>query len=116
LPIYYEKSADGLTLSMWNFENEKLVFDVNERLGIDNYSFKNNFNFYPNPVTTSLTISSSTITDFKIEIYTILGKKVLTDQSKSVVTKLDLSKITTGIYFVKISTGKNSFTFKLVKK
>lgn len=115
LPVYYEKSEDGLHLAMWTDVNEKLVFNVSERLGISDVEFKNQFVIFPNPLKDKLNIKTN-ISNYNLEIYNVLGKQVFKKQDVISEIELDISLLSKGIYLLKITNGKNSFTEKLVKK
>ena len=74
-----------------------------------------NFNYYPNPVTNSLTISNnSTIDD--VEVISILGQKIMDKKVNDLQTTIILSEISKGIYFVIISSEGQEKTIKIVKK
>lgn len=72
----------------------------------------NNFDFSisPNPVSDVLTISSQE--NIKtVEIYNLLGKKVLTSNS----TSIDVSSLSKSVYLLKLSSDKGVSTKKLIK-
>lgn len=76
-----------------------------------------NFNFYPNPVENFLTIKSEeSIT--KIEVYNLLGQQVvnLKPNEPKFINELDLTKINTGSYLVKIFVDDQLKQFKIVKE
>ncbi len=114
LPVHYQKLEAGNVLHVWTDENEKLVFNT-YALGVDNIGMKQKFSFYPNPVSSVFTIDTS-LTDYHIEIFNLLGKEILTRQAVTSSTQLDLSSLTNGVYFVTITSGGESFTIKLVKE
>lgn len=68
---------------------------------------------YPNPVSNGkIYITTKENLSKEIEIYDVLGKKIL---SASLFGKeLNISKLTPGIYILKIKEGSNSATRKLV--
>ena len=79
---------------------------VNENVSI-------NFFVYPSPTTGVLTIKSNT-TIVQIEIYNQLGQLVLSDSDQ---TKIDISSVNSGIYFIKVIDENGDFgTQKVVKK
>ncbi|MFT5824068.1 MAG: hypothetical protein ACI8ZM_005334 [Crocinitomix sp.] len=73
---------------------------------------------YPNPVIDNqLTVDfGSDLKPAKITVISISGKEVLQKQVKQDVTrvKLDVSDLTTGIYFVKIESAHESITKKVI--
>ncbi|SDR70799.1 Por secretion system C-terminal sorting domain-containing protein [Polaribacter sp. KT25b] len=72
----------------------------------------NNFHFSmsPNPVNDVLTINTKE-TLKKVEIFNLLGKRVLSSTKNSV----DVSSLSTSVYLVKISSDKGVSTKKLIK-
>lgn len=71
---------------------------------------------FPNPAISVLNIISNNQIIDKIQIYTSEGIKVLDVESKLSNNLIDVSKLSSGIYFVKISEGKNVETKKFVKQ
>ncbi len=82
-------------------------------LEVENEIFDESIVFYPNPVTTILTIDSK-VPIKKVEIFSVLGQKVkvINSDFKSIST-VNLSK---GIYMVKIQSENGSIVKKLIKK
>jgi serine protease AprX len=72
---------------------------------------------YPNPTIESFTISSDIVTlnKFKIEVFNILGKKVLEKVNPNK-RKVDISFLESGVYMLKISNENQHKTLKLIKK
>lgn len=70
------------------------------------------FSIYPNPATSNLMISFDGEVSV-IEVYNLIGKKVLTSK----VTNLDVSNLDYGVYFVKLTNKEgNSISQSFVKK
>ncbi len=77
--------------------------------------FVKNLNFYPNPVKNDLTISSI----FKIDsyqIYNVLGTLVSQGKGVGNLTQVDMSRLNSGLYFVKVVSGSMQTTLKIAKK
>ncbi|MBL7885856.1 MAG: T9SS type A sorting domain-containing protein [Flavobacterium sp.] len=85
-----------------------------ETLGNDNFAFAN-LNYFPNPVKNSLTISNSSLID-SIEITSILGRNILSQKVNSLQTEINLSELSSGIYFVKVTSEGQEKTIKIVKE
>lgn len=66
---------------------------------------------YPNPVSNLLTVKSNQKID-KLELYSILGKKV---KVKEFSNNLNISNLSSGLYLLKIYSGNNSISKKIVK-
>jgi len=68
---------------------------------------------YPNPVSSGkIYITTKENLTKEIEIYDVLGKKILSESLSG--KELNISKLTAGIYILKIKEGNNSATRKLV--
>ena len=74
---------------------------------------ENSLKLYPNPVINILTIESNSVAISKVEIYSILGKKIKEINSNfSFITTDNLSS---GIYFIRIYS-ENGFTIRKILK
>lgn len=76
------------------------------------FDFEENISVFPNPFTDKISIVSVK-TLKKIEIYTILGEKVLSDDFKYT---LDMSHFSDGVYFVKLIDENNNHIIRKVVK
>jgi len=86
---------------------------VNPELGLDD-KFAINVNFYPNPVSDKLTVTSlMPLTSYAV--YDILGKQVMTAQVEANVVDVNMSQLTSGIYFVRVQSGDLQKTMKVLK-
>lgn len=72
-------------------------------------------NIYPNPVSTGrIFITSKSSLNKDIEIYDVLGKKIL--QASVSAKELNISTLTPGVYIIKIKEGDATATRKLIVK
>tara|TARA_R100001369_G_scaffold67014_2_gene94517 strand:- start:696 stop:2132 length:1437 start_codon:yes stop_codon:yes gene_type:complete len=90
-----------------------LVRDVNA-LNINDIN-ESDFVFFPNPASESLTINSKTSSIKQIEIFSVIGKRVLNYNfsEKNKIEKINIAALQAGIYLVKIN---NLTTKRLVVK
>lgn len=73
------------------------------------------FTLYPNPVHNMLYIENNTNTLIqKIVVYDILGKTIM-EQSGNI-AQIDFSNVTSGLYFVKISSEKEIMVKKIMRR
>lgn len=79
-------------------------------LGIENTQWSEFVTLYPNPSHNVVHIDSKIATISKIEIYSVLGSKVLETEE----TEIYVENLSEGLYFVKIHTGNKSMTKKLI--
>ncbi|KIA89374.1 T9SS type A sorting domain-containing protein [Kaistella jeonii] len=84
-------------------------------LGTESNNVKNDIFIYPNPVQDVLNFKFKTDkTQFKVSVYSVAGQLVASDQNK---TSINLSKLTPGVYMVKIdSENESSIIKKIIKK
>ncbi len=81
---------------------------VQSILGIDGV-VKNNFIVYPNPANTTITIKGDNIENEEVEMYNMLGQKVLQRSLVANESVIDISGLTNGVYslyFVKSKTSQ----------
>ncbi|WP_430409154.1 T9SS type A sorting domain-containing protein [Kordia sp.] len=74
---------------------------------------------YPNPSKNQTTISIKDFdakTTYQIKLYNIQGIPQIQLQTETQKTMVNLQQLATGIYFVKVSNGINSYTTKLIKQ
>jgi hypothetical protein len=68
---------------------------------------------YPNPVNSGkIYISSKSSLDKKVEIFDVLGKKVL--ETMITTKEVNVSNLSAGVYIIKIKEGESSATRKLI--
>ena len=82
-------------------------------LSVKNPDF-NAIEMYPNPVTSTLHINSYTIELTKVEIFSLLGKKVKTVTSGF--DSIHVGELSKGVYFINVSSGKKLLTKKMIKR
>lgn len=114
-----------------SFDNEaNIYFDYNfpvltnkatstfkATLDKSDFEFSNYFSVYPNPANEVLNISVQK--DIKIQsisVYDILGQLVIALPNIKDASKIDVSNLRTGNYFLKIKADKGSSSFKFIKK
>lgn len=73
------------------------------------------FTYYPNPVQHSLSIHNTSNID-EVEIFSVSGKSVLTKKVNSDHSEIDLSHVSSGFYFLKVTSEGKTKTIKIVKK
>lgn len=93
--------------------NDALSYFLNSSLSTKNYNNASVPKIYPNPVKDFLLVDNSVSKSSKIEIYSIIGTLVFKKNisSENLIEKLDISKLSNGIYFLKL----NSSSIKFIK-
>ena len=75
----------------------------------------NSIQLYPNPANTN-SVSISTQWDLKIEIYNVLGKRLLVSEVTPNQNSINISSLKSGVYIVNIKSKNQSITKKLIKQ
>ena len=78
-----------------------------------NDAIASKFSVYPNPAKDFLTIDSRNINISSVNVFNVLGTKVL-ERKELNDNKLDVSSLSNGIYFLKISADNASVTKKFI--
>ena len=86
-------------------------FVVEGTLGVGENEISD-FKYYYNPFTNLLNLSSSEILK-NIQIYNMLGQKIIDENINNYNYMLNLSNLSTSIYFVKVEGDSGVSTFKL---
>ncbi|MFC7358536.1 T9SS type A sorting domain-containing protein [Jejudonia soesokkakensis] len=87
---------------------------ITEELGVDD-KFATNINYYPNPVSNTLTVSSLFELDSFV-IHNVLGKVITQGSASGNITEIDMSDLSRGMYLVTAKSGGLSTTFQVVKR
>lgn len=82
-------------------------------LSTENYE-ENRFSLYPNPVENEIHISSTDHVSYRFSIYNSLGQ--LVKENIQSTGNMDVSGLSSGIYFIKIKTANASVIKKFIKK
>ncbi|MCF8323013.1 MAG: leucine-rich repeat domain-containing protein [Flavobacterium sp.] len=113
-----------------SFSNEaSIFFDYNfpivtnkatstfKTLGTPDFDFDRYFTVYPNPATTALNITTKeSINIGTVNVYNALGQLVLAIPNAEKVSKVDVSNLKSGNYFIQIRTDKGSSSTQFVKE
>ncbi|HMI07363.1 MAG TPA: T9SS type A sorting domain-containing protein [Flavobacterium sp.] len=85
-------------------------------LGNETFRNFNEIELYPNPVSNDLNIQKkSNLEISSISIYNTLGQLVIAIPNAQQVSKVDVSSLTTGNYFIKINSDKGTTNAKFAK-
>jgi len=77
----------------------------------------NKFNIYPNPANNELRITNYELRDGIIEIYDVYGKKISSHHltASSSHQKIDISSLSSGVYFLRLFNAQNSHLQRFIK-
>lgn len=89
---------------------------INGALRNESFVNKNKIKLYPNPVSNNLTIENSFLGNLQLKVFNQFGQMVLKQNQNTASTLLNVSNLTSGIYFLNIDSKEgNSQTIKFIK-
>ena len=88
--------------------------DINVTLNTVQFD-RSEFSIYPNPATSVVNLQTPAGQNFTVEVYNLLGKRVLSAQLEGA-KQVNVQDFQSGVYLVKFTQGKESFTRKLIIK
>ena len=95
------------------YSNSIYYYDENQ-LSVNDKILGESLKLYPNPVNDILTIESKNVTVSKVEIYSILGKKIKDIHSRFKTIRTD--NLSNGLYLIKIYSEKGMVMKKIYKR
>jgi Leucine-rich repeat (LRR) protein len=106
--IYFDYNFPILT--------KKATSKFEETLGLSDFVFSNYLALYPNPVSDILNVAVKQDIEIQsLAIYDILGQLVIAVPNAKSVSTIDVSKLRTGTYFIKVKSDKGSSSMKFIK-
>ena len=108
-----EEVSNNNPFGFYVTEDMELVANFIKKSGIKNIE-NHAIKVFPNPTTEELTIDNGELTINNIEIFDIYGRKQQAEGRKQNV--IDISQLSAGIYFVKISTEAGEVVKKIIKQ
>lgn len=95
-------------------ESEPFAVTVSIVLSADGFN-KANFMYRPNPVKDILTLSYQNTID-AVQVYSLLGQKVIEQSGNQNEMNLDMSQLAAGNYIIKVISGATTTTVKVIKE
>jgi len=111
-------SGNTYYLQVDGYADEQGTFDIGiteTTLGTQDLGEVELFQFYPNPVNDILTIKSKNIIKH-FSVFSILGERVDYKSLETSAIDIDLSKLASGLYLVKVVTDKGTKIIKVLKE
>ena len=96
------------------FQVDDYTFGEFASLGVNDLKI-NGATVYPNPTTNSWNVSTNNVRIDSIEVFDILGKKVISLQPNTMTSAIDATNLTPGVYITKIKTELGMETKRLIK-
>jgi len=113
--------CDGETLPFFQWEGfncgikAPLFKGNNEEKSLSVQNVKSEFSIYPNPTSSHITISSE-VEFYSVEIVDLFGRIIHSQINQNNSITLDVSKYSSGIYFVRIISNDGANIQKFVKQ
>ncbi|WP_051285206.1 T9SS type A sorting domain-containing protein [Aequorivita capsosiphonis] len=113
-----EGLIDQVRFAHDNYEGFAYVdnFRTNETLAVSDYTTDVDFTHFYNKNSQILTLKSQDNTFSNISIFDILGQNMLTEGLSKKTENIDMSRLISGVYIVKLNIGKATKTFKFLKQ
>lgn len=93
-----------------------VIFTVSACTGINEMMVEKNVNLYPNPVNDQVHVSIDNYELQSIKIYNTIGEIAFEKDMRDQNSKLDVSFLNRGIYFIEMQTNAGCTTKKLIKQ
>lgn len=84
-------------------------------LSVTDFDTNKKLNIYPNPTSNQVNVEFQTDEIATLEVYDVSGKLLLTELLNHKINTVNLEKLTSGIYFFKISSTEGISTNKIIK-
>ncbi|WP_159017796.1 leucine-rich repeat domain-containing protein [Algibacter sp. L3A6] len=89
---------------------------VSVTLSANNIEQTLDFNIYPNPTNGLIAIKSKQLNQASINVYDLNGRVLLTKNISGTSSEINVSKLSSGIYLLKVKVGNNEFIKRIVKQ
>lgn len=108
---FYIQSLCGPLMGEWT----SIPFTTEEETnGLTDNQFSG-FRYYPNPVSNVLTLNNTSDID-SVEMYNITGQLVFQKDINSPEAQINVSQLTTGVYFLTVHSGNEAKKIKVIKQ
>lgn len=94
---------------------EAAINSINQTLST-NENALSGFMMYPNPVQNKLHINQVNKSSYKLSIHNMLGTEIFSEYFNQSNSKIDLTFLKSGIYFVNVSNSNTQIIKKIIKK
>lgn len=122
LSLTGQTPGDTLYVGVWKYGTTAPSATVNGfRISaydgsLGNGSFDNaNFSYFPNPVKNTLNLSYNQEIS-NVEIFNLLGQKVITNKVNANAAQIDMSNLSKGAYMVRVTSNEQTKTIKVIKE
>ncbi|MDY0078661.1 MAG: T9SS type A sorting domain-containing protein [Bacteroidales bacterium] len=111
--LFLDKRTDSLNLP----EQENLLFKYDSLTYLDELAGGLNFELWPNPTGDVLNISTNKPgEEIILELYTMEGELIISKNLIQQTDRIDLSKFSSGSYFLKLHSKDDVSVWKIIKR
>ena len=113
----YTVSKDGYATkdgSITVVDKDEVITVLLSKLGVDDFSLV--YKIYPNPVTSNFVVDRVSSEPATIHIFNAMGMQVATYQTNEAKYEINVEKLATGAYFIRVIEGKYSSVKSFVKQ
>ncbi|MES2411893.1 MAG: T9SS type A sorting domain-containing protein [Bacteroidota bacterium] len=91
------------------------IYKLTGTLGLDNSTTVSKFKVYPNPASSTVTISVENVDSFNLTVTDLTGKVVMAKSLSGMENTLDISSLSTGAYFFELTSDNKKDVVKILK-
>ena len=91
------------------------IFKLTAPLAIQSFENVATYKVYPNPATSTVSISALNVDTFNLSVTDITGKVVMAKSLNGIENTLDISSLSTGAYFFELSSDNKKEVIKILK-
>ena len=110
-------ATNDIIISGWDEAARAVKLYTNDftTLSIDDEALVNNLQMYPNPTNGVLNISSKSNQKItKVQVFDLLGRTV--ENIDLIDDKVDMSRLSSGVYLLKLTAGNSEVTKRIIKE
>ena len=107
-------STSDLNTKVVYFDNMFFSVNAGTVLGADDFNVVE-LSAYPNPSNTNWNIKTSNTVITSVEVFNLLGKRVVSQKNNSTDVAISTDGLTSGIYLARVTTDLGTKTIKLIK-
>lgn len=90
-------------------------FTVNRCIGINDQAENSSFSIFPNPTRGDLSIRFASAANKTVEVLDVTGRVIAAETTGSEMMQLNMSSYAPGVYYIKVSSGAETHTHKVIR-
>jgi len=103
------------TSSNWKTESPVMTGNSCARLNVNTFTTNSNFEIYPNPATSKVTIQFTDLNNAKLEVVDITGKLLIKQNLNSNSNTVNIEQLPSGLYIFKVTSNEGTAVSKVIK-